>query len=285
MKSKVVVLGSQGMAGHVMYINLKQTGNYDVLGVARSDGRFVDKRMNVADFSALEAYLKQVKPDYVVNCIGVLVSQSASDIATAVLMNSYLPHFLSKLGDTCGFRLLHISTDCVFSGKTGGYTEASFRDGDDIYARSKALGEVINERDLTIRTSIIGPELKSDGTGLFDFFLKQNGMIQGYTQAMWSGITTMVLSRAVEQAIKHDVTGLIHLTNGEAISKYDLLRLFRQFTHHPVEIEAVAGKCVDKSLVDTRQTMPDMVCSYERMVREMVSFMRSHAALYEHYAL
>jgi len=274
-----------GMAGHVMYMHLNRSGKYNVSGVARAEGEFVDEVLDVTDFTALDVYLNQVKPDYVVNCIGVLVSQSANDVASAVLLNSYLPHFLSSMGSRLGFRLIHISTDCVFSGKKGAYVETSFKDGDDYYARSKALGEVVNERDLTIRTSIVGPELKRDGTGLFDFFLKQKSEMKGYTEALWSGVTTLVLAQAVDWIIEHELVGLVHLTNGQAISKYDLLLLFKRYTQRSIEIEAVDGWCVDKTLLDTQQKMPNLVPSYDVMVSDMVDLMKAKLDLYAQYSL
>jgi dTDP-4-dehydrorhamnose reductase len=145
---KVVVVGSLGMAGHIMAEYLAKTGEYEVFGVARQQGRYVDAVLDVTDFNALKEYLETVRPDYVINCVGALVAHARDRAADAILLNSYLPHFLSELGKNTGYKLIHISTDCVFSGKDGQYREDSFRDGDDNYARSKALGEVINDRVL-----------------------------------------------------------------------------------------------------------------------------------------
>lgn len=191
---KVIILGALGMAGHIMAEHLESTKKYDIYGIARSnDSKYITKILDVKDFSLLEEYIKEVKPDFIINCIGILVSKSNNELTTAIQMNSYLPHFLSELGNKLDFKLIHISTDCVFSGKDGQYKEDSFRDGNDNYARTKALGEVINEKDLTIRTSIIGPELKTNGTGLLDWFLKQKTDISGYSKAYWSGVTTLEL--------------------------------------------------------------------------------------------
>jgi len=222
MKKKIVILGSQGMAGHIMAEVLDETGKYEVFGVARQSGNFVDKVLDVTDFTALENYLHDIKPDFVVNCIGALVSQSRDDVPSAILLNSYLPNFLSQLGNKLDYKLIHISTDCVFSGKDGQYTETSYRDGDDNYARTKALGEVINEKDLTIRTSIIGPEIKSNGTGLLDWFFKQQGTVNGYTQAFWSGVTTLELAKATVEFLRQETTGLYQLCPAEKISKFEL---------------------------------------------------------------
>ena len=279
---KIVVLGALGMAGHVMVHTLRKYSDLEVFGVARQEGFFVDKVLDVSDFSALKSYILELKPDYIVNCVGVLVAQAQKNITMAVLLNSYLPHFLAELGDKEGLKLIHISTDCVFSGKTGAYLEDSFRDGNDNYARSKALGEVINDKHLTIRTSIVGPELKTNGTSLFDFFLKQQGVIQGYTKAIWSGVSTLTLAQAVVQSIRDDVTGLYHLTNGESISKYELLLLFKKYTGHKVDVQAVEGKHVNKSLVDMRRVLSDLVPTYDKMVENMVEFMRENKEFYSH---
>src|SRR5690606_24943808 len=118
-----------------------------------------------------------------------------------------------------GSKLIHISTDCVFSGNRGAYTEDDFCDANDTYGRSKALGELNNDRDLTIRTSIIGPELKTNGEGLLHWFLNQSTPVNGFTEAYWGGVTTLELAKAIKTALMSDLKGIVNLTNGESISK------------------------------------------------------------------
>lgn len=284
-KQKVVVLGSQGMAGHIMAEVLDKTGDYKVLGVARQEGKYVDKILDMTDTNALEKYLEEVRPGYVVNCVGALVSQSTNDVATAILLNSFLPNLLSEIGRKLNYKLIHISTDCVFSGKDGGYKEDSFRDGDDNYARSKALGEVVNGKDLTIRTSIIGPELKSNGTGLLDWFLKQEGTINGYTQAYWSGITTLELAKATVEFMKQDISGLYQLCPKDKISKYELLELFNDIWGKEVEIIPFDDYRVDKSLISTRTDFDYSVPEYEKMLVEMKEWMVNHPEYYTYHGL
>lgn len=279
---KVVILGSTGMAGHIMFQYLKQTGRYEVFGVARSDSSFTTKLLDASDFDKLTDYLTEVKPDYVINCIGILVKMSQDDICVAIQMNSYLPHFLAKTGKSLGFKLIHISTDCVFSGKGGGYKEDSFRDGDTPYARTKALGEVINDLDLTVRTSIIGPELKPNGTGLLDWFLKQNGIVTGYSNAFWSGVTTLELAKAVDEMIEQGVTGLYQLCPSEKISKYELLKLFANIWGKDTKVEAYADYKCDKSLVCTRTDFDYLVSGYSEMLSECIQFMIDNNC-YPHY--
>jgi dTDP-4-dehydrorhamnose reductase len=282
---KVVVLGALGMAGHIMAEVLDKSGDYEVFAVARQEGKFIDGVFDVTDFKALENYLQDIKPDYVINCVGALVSQSKNDVPTAILLNSYLPHFLSNLGNSLEYKLIHISTDCVFSGKDGQYTEESFRDGDDNYARSKALGEVINDKDLTIRTSIIGPELKTDGTGLLDWFFKQNGTINGYTQAYWSGVTTLELAKATVAFLKQDITGLYQLCPQDKISKYALLELFAKVWDRKIVVTPFDNYTVDKSLVCTRSDFSYPAPKFETMLLETKEWMETHEDHYKHYGL
>lgn len=282
-RKKVIVLGALGMAGHIMAEVLDMTGEYEVFGVARQEGKYVDGVLDVTDFSVLENYIKGIKPDYIINCVGALVSQSKNDVPSAILLNSYLPHFLSNLGRKFEYKLIHISTDCVFSGKDGQYTEESFRDGDDNYARSKALGEVINNKDLTIRTSIIGAELKTNGTGLLDWFFKQNSTITGYTQAYWSGVTTLELAKATMEFLKQDITGLYQLCPRDKISKYELLKLFAKVWDREVEVTPFDNCIVDKSLVCTRSDFNYPTPEFETMLLETKEWMEIHPPNYPYY--
>ncbi|MFK5894041.1 MAG: SDR family oxidoreductase [Pseudomonadota bacterium] len=281
--NKLVVLGCAGMAGHIVAEYLESKDDCEVYGVARSEGRFVTHVADVTNFDVLENIFNEIQPDLVINCIGVLVSKSSDDICSAIQINSYLPHYLAKLGKILSFKLVHISTDCVFSGKEGGYREDSFRDGDDNYARTKALGEVINNRDLTIRTSIIGPELKNNGTGLFDWFMKQSVDINGYTEAYWSGVTTLELAKAIYEFIKQDICGLFQLCPDDKISKYDLLKCFSAVWDRKIIINPVSTYIVDKSLVSTRNDFSYSVPDYQCMLEEQRDWMKSRAEYYTHY--
>lgn len=280
---KVVVLGCLGMAGHIVADYLTQKGEYQIIGIARSKGKYVSYVLDVTDLVRLKEVICAIEPDYIINCIGALVSTSANDICTAIQINSYLPHYLAKIGTECGFKLIHISTDCVFSGKVGDYREDSFRDGDDNYARTKALGEVVNSKDLTIRTSIIGPELKENGTGLLDWFLKQSGEINGYTNAYWSGVTTLELAKAAHEFIKQDISGLFQLCPDEKISKYDLLNCFSATWNHSVKINKDSSYSVDKSLISTRDDFNYQVPGYDVMLEELHDWMVKHSDSYKHY--
>ncbi len=277
---KIVVLGALGMAGHIMVEYLDSLNEYEVIGVARNKGNFINQVIDALNFSELKQYLNIVKPDIVVNCIGMLVQQSKDNLSTAILINSYLPHFLSELGNQLNFKLIHISTDCVFSGKQGQYIESAFKDGDDNYARTKSLGEVINHKDLTIRTSIIGPELKNDGTGLLDWFFKQSGEIKGYTQAYWSGVTTLELAKATHEFIQQNITGLYQLCPEHKISKFDLLNVFSKIWEKNITITSFSDYTVDKSLVCTRTDFIYTRPSYVAMLNELNQWIINHPSYY-----
>ena len=280
---KIVVLGCVGMAGHIAADHLSDFSDYEIIGIARSEGKYVSYILDVTDFDVLEKLIKSISPDYIVNCIGALVSLSKSNITTAIQINSYLPHFLAKLGSELNFKLIHISTDCVFSGKTGGYKEDSFRDGDDNYARTKALGEVFDEKHLTIRTSIIGPELKTNGTGLLDWFLKQSNEISGYSKAYWSGVTTLELAKAIHEYIKQDICGLHQLCPQDKVSKFELLKIFSDVWGKSITIIENSSYSVDKSLVSTRNDFDYSVPDYKFMLEELHEWMQARPDNYQHY--
>ena len=179
---------------------------------------------------------------------------------------------------------INISTDCVLSGDNQNqYIELDYKDGKDIYAKTKGLGEVINDKDLTIRTSVVGPELKSDGKELFNWFMRQNGTINGYTKRIWSGISTLELSKGVKWSIDNNITGLYHLTNNKTISKYELLNLFKKYTNKVININPASGLIIDKSFKDTRKIMNYSIPSYEKMIYEMTKYICENSNLYPHY--
>ena len=223
---KVLVIGCKGMAGHVIKSYLEGLHVYDVMGIARNvDSEENLFNLDVHDTNKLEQVIKENSFDVAINCIGLLNETAEKSPELAIWCNSYFPHLLSKLGRKYGFKLIHISTDCVFSGEEGSYKEDSFRNGKGFYAQSKALGEVINNNDLTFRTSIIGPELKLNGIGLFNWFMNEGNEISGFSKAIWTGVTTVELAKAVDKAIVDDLSGLYHLVNNSKISKYELLNL------------------------------------------------------------
>lgn len=283
---KILVLGATGMAGHMISIYLNEAG-HDVTAFSRKPFKYC-KNINgdITDFNQLQTIIQDGDYDAIINAIGILNQDADRNKAHAVLLNSYLPHYLSQLTETLKTKIIHISTDCVFSGKTGDYSETSFKDGETFYDRSKALGELTNQKDLTFRCSIIGPDLSVDGIGLFNWFMKQSGAIKGYRKAIWTGVTTLTLAKAIERALEENLCGLYNLVNNQKINKFDLLELFN-YTMKDGHIEVVEDNqvVVDKSLVNNRSDFTFVVPSYKEMVLEMEQWIRNRPDLYSHYSL
>ena len=281
----VLVLGSSGMAGHVMTLYLEQNPHLNVTNLAHkkklNDSTVI---MDVGNLNEFNRYLDENHFDVIVNCVGVLNQYADQNKSTAVLMNSYLPHFLAHKYSASDTRIIHLSTDCVFSGKSGSYQEDAFRDGDSFYDRTKALGELINDKDLTFRMSIIGPDMNPEGIGLFNWFMKSTGEVYGYKNAMWNGITTIELAKAVEAAIFSGLTGLYHLIPKEKISKYHLLDLCKKsFDRRDIKIIQYENAPIDKSLINTRDDFCFQVSSYREMIQDMKVWVNQHKSLYAHY--
>ena len=280
----VLILGSAGMAGHVISEYLLQLDEYHVVNCARHSSSAGTIILDVTDFSAVKRALAETKPAFVINCVGLLIEASKKRIDEAILINSYFPHFLARLGKEQNFRLIHLSTDCIFSGKRGNYTESDICDSNEPYARTRALGEINSCDHLTIRTSFIGPELKSAGTGLFNWFMHQSGTIKGFSRAYWSGVTTIELSKFIHAAIKGRLGGLYQLTAPKKINKYDLLTLLKQiWQREDIQIEQFDGYFSDKSMISTRADFPWQLPEYPDMFAAMKQWMDEHPALYKRY--
>jgi len=275
------------MLGHVVNIRLRSMSDYfNVTDVARSSFIFEpDIEMDVTNFTAIQQLFYKIKPDVIINCVGILNNHAQNNPADAILVNSYLPHFLEKITVNHNCMVIHISTDCVFSGKKGNYSERDFMDADCYYGRSKALGEIQNSKDLTLRTSIVGPELHTKGIGLFQWFSKQAGVIPGYTDVFWTGVTTIELSNVIISCIFENIVGTYHVINGIRISKFDLLNIFKSvFSNSPVtDIEKNNNFHYDKSLVNTRTDLCYQIPSYEKMMIDMKSWIIQHQQIYPHY--
>lgn len=281
---KILVLGASGMAGHIIALYFKECG-YDVTGFTRRPISYC--RNIIGDALSVKDVRSTVlgdEYDVVINCIGILNQCAEENKGAAVFLNGYLPHFIADTLRDKKTKLIHMSTDCVFAGNTGPYYEDSLQDGRTFYDRSKALGEVNDKKNLTFRNSIIGPDSNKNGIGLFNWFMKQEGPIGGYTGAIWTGVTTLTLAKAMEQAIKENLCGLYNLVNNESINKFDLLQLFNKyFRDGAVEIQANDKLRLDKSLRCTRTDFSFVVPSYEQQVKEMKEWIDAHPKLYPHY--
>jgi len=281
---KILVLGSTGMAGHLITLYFHEL-NYDVTALSTTAFPYTNNIIcDVMQDGQFSKIITEGNYDVIINCIGVL-NQSAEDYKDkAVYLNSYLPHKICKLIEKTKTKYIHMSTDCVFSGEADYYVENSLRDGNTFYDRSKALGEINDNKNLTFRNSIIGPDMNENGIGLFNWFMKQTNNINGFDGVKWTGVTTITLAKAMEQAINENLTGIYNLVNNTTITKYDMLKLFNKLSHKNLNITRKSDVKVSKILKNTRQNeFSFVVPSYEVMIFDMFDWINKHKNLYKHY--
>lgn len=283
---RIIVFGANGMAGHMVALYLQEQG-HEVTGfVKRKNDMFPCIEGNAMDTKLVKEILagESINYDIIINCIGILNKAVDAKLAEGIYINSVLPHLLEECVSGTKTRVIHISSDCVFSGNTGHYREDSHPDAESYYGRTKALGELGDGNNLTIRTSIVGPELKKDGIGLFHWFMSQTGFVNGFTEVIWSGVTTLELAKAIDSAMKQGLTGLYHLVNNKVISKYELLCLFNRYLNENRTVIHQNGSFInDKSLEDTRLELQHKIPSYEVMIQELAVWMQKHPWLYAQY--
>lgn len=257
--SKVLVLGASGMLGSTTLRSLVNDGGHEVVGSIRSAASMplfperLQKHLMVAgdveNGDALSQLFQRVRPEIVINCIG-LVKQlaQAGDPLSAIPINALLPHRVARLCDLVAARMVHVSTDCVFSGSKGAYLESDVPDANDLYGRSKLLGEMNYSHTITLRTSIIGHEL-SGANGLMGWFLRQQGTCPGYTKAIFSGLPTVELARVISGLVlpRPDLHGLYHV-GSSPISKYDLLQVVAKSYRKEIKIVPDSTVVIDRSL-------------------------------------
>jgi dTDP-4-dehydrorhamnose reductase len=280
----ILVLGASGMAGHIIALYLQELG-CKVTVLSRREFPYCESIIcDVFD----QAYLKKIildnRYDVIINCIGILNQEAEINIDKAIYLNSFLPHFLVTVTKEIPTKIIHLSTDCVFSGTKGNYTESDYKDGTSDYAITKSLGEIIDEKNLTIRTSIIGPDMNENGIGLLNWFMKQNKTINGYHNVIWTGVTTLVLAKAIFEAINQKINGLYNLVNNNTIRKLDLLELFnKNFRESKITILKDETIKSDKSLICTREDFKFQVPTYEEMIIELKEWIQTHKELYPNY--
>ena len=287
MIKKILIIGIKGMAGHVIHKYFSNLDGFDVYGIARNiESSNKNFNLDVSDINELREIIQNSNFDYIINCIGILNKDAEDNPSKSIWFNSYFPHFLEEITANSSTKIIHISTDCVFNGKKGGYTENDVKDGIGFYAQTKSLGEINNEKDLTIRTSIIGPELTEHGIGLFHWFMmtSKNSILKGYSQAYWSGITTLELAEVIENALLENITGLIQVAPASKIDKYNLLLLFNTlYRENKMVINIDDSYKVDKSLVSIREDFSYKVRDYHEMLLRQKEWIRKDKQLYSHY--
>ena len=276
---RVLVLGGTGMLGHKLWQVLSARMDTHVTVRVGGQASLLDPDRTVLGVSAeafetVQRAVASVRPDVVLNCIGIVKqAPAARNPIPSISINSLFPHLLAELCRTEGARLIQISTDCVFSGRTGRYTEDDLPDPVDLYGRSKLLGEVADNDCLTIRTSMIGRELRG-ANGLLEWFLAQEGSVRGFRRAIFSGLTTSALARLLASVIRdhRGLTGIRHVAS-EPISKFDLLCMLKDAYCSPLEIvpddDFVCDRSLDASKFEHETELH--APSWEAMVAELAS--------------
>lgn len=256
---RILVIGASGMIGSTMLRVLSERDDWDVIGSVRdpSVARYFQapiaqklvSGIDVEKNDTLVAALERVRPDIVINCAGLTKHKPESeDPLLALPINALMPHRLAGLCRLIGARLIHVSTDCVFSGEKGNYLEDDFPDARDVYGKAKALGELDSPHSVTLRTSTIGHELNSQ-FGLLDWFLNQKTSCKGYTRAVFSGLPTVVFAQIVRDVVipHKELSGLYHIA-AEPINKFDLLTLIADIYGKTIDIVSDEEVILDRSL-------------------------------------
>jgi dTDP-4-dehydrorhamnose reductase len=282
---RVLVLGASGMLGNAVFRFFSCSRGHAATGTVRSSSALkllpeelrgqIVSGVEIYDLDGLTRLFERVKPAVVINCVGLVKQLPGSDDPlTAIPMNALLPHRLLAMCKVAGARLIHISTDCVFDGARGMYRESDFADATDLYGRSKYLGELHDPQAVTLRTSIIGPELGT-AHGLVGWFLAQRGPVKGFTRAIFSGLPTVELSRVIRDFVipAADLSGLYHVSSAP-ISKYDLLRGVAHEYGHSIEIVSDGELVIDRSLDSSRfrERTGYVAPAWQEMLRVMHEF-------------
>lgn len=280
---RFLVLGATGMAGHTISIYLSERG-HEVWGYSRRKAGFLQRSLlgDALAISTIASAIDESRPDVIVNCIALLNADCDKRPDLAVYLNSYLPHWLAHATERSETRVFHISSDGIFAGNGGPYDERSVPDGESLYFRTKALGELRNGKDLTLRTSVVGPDIDPGGIGLLNWFMAQSASVKGWTGAIWTGLTSLELARAIEACAIDGSAGLVNMVpDGPGISKADLLRLFSEhMCGGGVEVVDDDSVQLDKTLV--RTALPDgyRPQGYVAQIADMAKWIDCHQELY-----
>ena len=261
--TKILILGTAGMLGNTLYRYFRDITAHNIVGASRNPicapamhqtaNAVLVSGIDVENIDSLIQLLNKHRPDIVINCVGIIKQRDdADDPLTTLPINALLPHRLSQLCGLLGARLIHISTDCVFSGKKGMYAENDQPDANDLYGRSKLLGEVEASHAVTIRTSLIGHELHSNKS-LLNWFLSQTGRVLGYRRAIFSGFPTFEIARIIDQYIlpTPSLHGLTQVS-ADPIDKFTLLNLIKDVYGKAIEIQPDDQISIDRSLDSSR---------------------------------
>jgi len=281
--SKVLILGGSGMLGHTLFRYLSGNLSLDVFATVRSSKELVGwlptdqmkklrRDVDIHQTDSLVKVFSEVKPDLVVNCIGIIKQiPEAEDPLATITVNALLPHRIALLCGAVGARMIHVSTDCVFDGEKGNYAERDHSNATDLYGRTKFLGEVAYPHCVTLRTSIIGHELKGN-YGLVEWFLSQQETVRGFRKVIYSGFPTVELARIIGNYVipNSNMTGLYHVSSNP-ISKYELIKLIKVQYNRKIQIVPEDSVTLDRSLDSTifRSQMGYNPPTWTELVRRM----------------
>lgn len=253
-KIKILVLGKTGMLGHIVFDYLKSTKKYKVFAIGREE-------LDALTMSEgkINRVINKYSPDYVINAIGLINTNSELNEYNAKMVNTDFPHLLAYLGIVNGWKLIHISTDCYLD--------------EDVYGRSKFFGEVNDRNNLTIRTSIIGPELNERGRGMFNWFMTKEGEINGFTKNYWDGVTTLQLAKFMKSCIdNNNLSGIIDYRIKKSMDKCQILGLIAKLFNKKIKINKD-----NRPMKDKRNKYADFWCEkdYEKQLRELKNYMKN----------
>lgn len=269
-KYKLIIFGTSGMLGSQILKQFSKDKKFKIYEMNRGNKKG-SININIEKKYDLIEKIKFIKPDYIINCIG-WIKQKNVNKKDAYIVNSKFPIFLSQLSLILNYKFIHISTDCVFSGLKGNYLDSDYKDAKDLYGLSKNLGEIKNENSCTLRTSIIGPEISKKKFGLLEWFLSQNSKIKGYDKVLFSGLTTLELSKTIRRYLfKKNLYNQILNVSSYPVSKYRLLKIIKKVFNKDVKIERSTKIKLNRTLNSKKfKKITGYKCpSWKKMINEM----------------
>ncbi len=271
------------MIGHVITLYFKERG-HEVYGYDPVMADFaLQETGSYYNDNRLKAVINKVQPEAVINCTAIVNQEAEEDKAEAAYLNTYFPHYLERLTKNTNIIVVHRSTDCVFSGQKGQYTIEDTPDATSFYARTKAVGELFNEKDITIRVSLIGPSLEESDGSLLNWYLNQQGSVKGFNNAIWTGLTTLEYAKTIESLLLQKAHGVFQAAPRKPISKCQLITLFEKYFPGGRTIVPVNNQRVDKSLIPYWGKYNIQTKEYEEQIIEIKDWINRHPNLYPAY--
>ncbi len=280
---RVLVIGCNGLIGHAIALYFKEQG-HEVYGYDPTTADFVPQAVgSYYSGNQIEVAINQFKPEAIINCTAIVNQAAEDDKAEAAYLNTYFPHLLERITAKTNIVVAHRSTDCIFSGAKGQYTLTDIPDATSFYARTKAVGELNNGKDITVRVSLIGPALKEDDGSLLNWYLCQRGNVNGFINAIWTGLTTLEYAKTIESLLQQKAHGVFQAAPQNPISKCQLITLFEKYFPGGRTIVPVNNKRVDKSLIPYWGEYNIQIKDYEEQIVEMKQWIEAHPGLYPAY--